>query len=170
MGELVARPANAVNDKIIAMADSHSAEEISKALGGTISAKKIASYTQTLLASKNWLTLAQEDRINTLKMQRLLLELDTQFRDNDNMALQLKFLKEIAARLDKRAQATQTDLTALYGNQAIIMGQAIELALTKALRMLQDVHPELEESEVREAMQLSLPLAMAEIDARTSDE
>jgi len=84
--------------------------------------------------------------------------------------LQLKFLKEIAARLDKRAQATQTDLTALYGNQAIIMGQAIELALTKALRMLQGVHPELSESEVREAMQLSLPLAMAEIDARTSDE
>lgn len=131
MGE-VARSSNKFDDKVLAMAGTHSPEEISEALGGTVSPAKIAAHTQSLLRSKNWLTATQEDRLITIRLNNMLLDLEDRFRtiDLDSVKVRLAILKEIGARLDKRAAATTEDLNKLYGNQGRIMAQAFDLALS----------------------------------------
>lgn len=131
MGEVV-RSANRVDDKILAMAGTHSPEEISLALGGVVSPAKIAAHTQSLLRSKNWLTAAQEDRLITIRLNNMLLDLEERYRtiDLDSAKVRLSILKEIGARLDKRAAATTEDLNKLYGNQGRIMAQAFDLAMS----------------------------------------
>jgi hypothetical protein len=132
MGELekVARPANRANDAILSLAASHSPEEISVALGNTVSPATIAAHTQTLLKSKNWLTAIQEDRLITIRLNNLLADLERRAWDIDNVKVRLSILKEIGNRLDKRTAATDEDLNKLYGNQGRIMGQAFDLALS----------------------------------------
>jgi hypothetical protein len=128
--DIAPRPANKIDDKILQLADNHSPEEISRALGGVISPAKVAAHTQTLLKSKNWLTAAQEDALISYKMKRILLTLEGRFMDNDNFSARLKLLKEIGGRLDKRETAKDADLNKLYNNQGRIMGQVVDLALT----------------------------------------
>lgn len=132
MGEVekVARPANKADDAILSLAASHSPEEISIALGGTIKPETIAAHTQTLLKSKNWLTAIQEDRLITIRLNNLLADLERRGWDIDNVKVRLSILKEIGNRLDKRTQATDEDLNKLYGNQGRIMAQAFDLALS----------------------------------------
>lgn len=164
------RPANKVDDKLLQLADSHSAEEISALLGGVLSPKTVASHTKKLLKSKNWLTRAEESQLLLHRLRKVLIELEGKFLDNDNATQRLRYIKEIGARYDARDAATQVDLDVLYGNQAIIMGQAIELALQKALTSLRESYPDLLEGDIRQALRLALPVAAAEIQARTADE
>lgn len=167
MGEVV-RAANKVDSKILAMAATHSPEEISIALGGTIKPDKIAAHTQTLLRSKNWLTAAQEDRLLTIRMNNMLIELEARYLDIDNAKIRLSILKELGNRLDKRAAATQEDLDKLYGNQGRIMAKAFDLALSYMKGALREaVDPEKWEELKQEGLrnaQLQLSRHQAEDD------
>jgi len=169
MGEVV-RSANRVDDKILAMAGTHSPEEISLALGGVVSPAKIAAHTQSLLRSKNWLTATQEDRLITIRLNNMLLDLEERYRnlDLDSVKVRLSILKEIGARLDKRAAATTEDLNKLYGNQGRIMAQAFDLALSYMKGALRDaVDPEKWEELKQEGLrnaQLQLTRLTAEED------
>lgn len=167
-GEIQVKSANFVDEKILSLAGAYSPTEISDMMAGRVSPEEVHDRGKALL-KRDWLTLAEEDQLVVRKLNKILIRLEGQYLNLDNASTQLKLLKEIGARLDKRAAATTVDLTALYGNQAILMGQAIELALQKTLGVLRKAHPELEESEIREALRLSLPEAAAEIQSRTVD-
>ena len=151
--EIVARPANKIDDKILQLADSHSPSEISRALNGVISPARVASHTQTLLKSKAWLTAVQEDMLISYKMKQVLIGLEGQYLDLDHALARVKILKEIGVRLDKRQAATEADLSVLYANQGRIMGQVVDNALTYMKGALREkVDPELWEELVKEAM------------------
>lgn len=131
-------PPNPLDVKILALADSHSPEEISERLGGIVRPKTVASRVAHLLKTKNWLTAAQQDQLYTLRMSAILEELEQRYMDKDMAKLRLNVLKELSARLDKRAAATQVDLNALYGNQGRIMLQAFDVALSYMKGALRD--------------------------------
>ena len=151
--EILKRPANKIDDKILQLADSHSPEEISHALNGVVSPAKVAAHTQTLLKSKDWLTDVQEDALISYKMKKVLIGLEGQFMDLDHALARLKVLKEIGNRLDKRKAATDTDLNKLYANQGRIMGQVVDIALGYVKGALRDkVDPDLWDDIVKEAM------------------
>lgn len=160
------KPSN-IDDTILKYADSMSPDEISMSLGGVISPAAVAARTQSLLKAKDWLTEAQEDQLVTLRMKELVYGITS--NDYKYLDVKLRALIALGDRLDKRKKATEVDLNTLYGNQAVIMGQAIELALQKALKVLREAHPELQEAEVREALKLALPEATYEIQSRTAD-
>lgn len=124
-----ARPTNKVDDKIIALAATHSMEEISQALGGILSPAKVGARAQVLFRSKDWLTTAQEDQAINIRFNNILLELESRYMDTENAQNRISVLKEMGKRLDVRRAATQVDLNTLYGNQGRIMGRVFDKAL-----------------------------------------
>lgn len=130
VGKDVARGANKVDATIYQFADSESPAEISRRLGGVISPQAVAARTQTLLASKDWLTTQQEGQLIDLRLRKILVTLEDRFLDIDSAMMQLKLLKEMGNRLDKRAASTSLNLDSLYGNQGKLMAKAYDIALS----------------------------------------
>lgn len=106
-----------------------SPEELSRSIEGLMTPVQVAAHVKKLLAEKDWLTAAEQDNLITLKLQAILSTLEQKFQDNENLDLQLKFLKEIGNRLDKRRAATQIDLTTYHANVGREMGRIYDLAL-----------------------------------------
>lgn len=105
-------------------------QEISERLGGVVSPVQVGARIKELLKMKNWLTAAEQDQEITLEMQRVLATLKARFQDNENLSLQLKVLKELGTRLDKRAAATQVDLNTYDANVGRQLGRVVDLALS----------------------------------------
>ena len=130
MNEIATRPANAVDDKILQFAGSHSPEEISFMLRPLIvSPERIMARTAELLKTKNWLDLTQNQIRLHLTLQSMLAKLQDRLLDNDNARLILQTVKELFSQTERMGRATEEDLNKLYGNQGIIMARAIDAAL-----------------------------------------
>lgn len=143
-----------LDDRILSMADSHSAVEISKKLGGVISPTRVASRTKELLETRDWLTEAQQDSLVIMKMRKVLLHLEGQLLDLDNAKVQLQFLKAIGDRLDKRRAATEVDLNTYHVNVGREMARVYDIALSYMKGALRgDVDPELWDETAREALE-----------------
>lgn len=128
--ELAKAPANAIDQRLLQNAASMSPEELSRSIEGLMTPVQVAAYVKRLLADKDWLTEAEQDNLITLKLQNILVKLEGKFQDNENLDLQLKFLKEIGNRLDKRRAATQVDLTTYHANVGREMGRIFDMALS----------------------------------------
>lgn len=136
--EIRAVPANAMDHKLLANADRLSANELSKLIGGIIPPERIAAHVKNLLKERDWLTDAELDNLITYKLQRALAKLESQFEDLDNLKVQLGFIRELGARLDKRRAATTVDLNTLYGNNGRLMAQIFDITLAHMRGQLQD--------------------------------
>ncbi|QIK64522.1 hypothetical protein G7068_16230 [Leucobacter viscericola] len=123
---IATRPANAMDDKILQLAGSRSPEEISFMLGGLITPERIASRTQELLKSKNWLTQQQEQRRLYLTLSALLATLQDGYFDLDKAKVILATVKQLSAQAERLGAATEEDLNKLYGNQGRIMAQVVD--------------------------------------------
>lgn len=147
-------PANGLDLRMLALADSHSAEEISDMLGRTISPAKVALHIKTLLKSKNFLDDAEKDQLITIRMNNILLELEGRHMDIDHAKARLATLKALGDRLDKRRAATTADLNMLYDNQGAIMGRVVDIAMSYikgAFR--EEIDPALWDATVKEALE-----------------
>jgi hypothetical protein len=147
---------NKLDERIIQLADHMSPEEISRELGGALSAAHVAARAKQLLKSRDWLTASEQDEIVTWKMRRILSELEKRHLDYDGAKVQLGLLKAIGERLDKRRAATLEEISSLHNNQAQIMYEAIRVMIEKAA--LGD--------EGRRAVQAALPEAVYVLSAR----
>ncbi|MFT4260352.1 hypothetical protein [Microbacterium sp.] len=119
-----------VDQTILRYCDSESAEEISLRLGGVVSPERVAARKEVLLTTKNWVTAAQQEELILYRLRVLLAKIEERFQadDLDSAMVQLRLLKEIGNRFDKRREATQLDLEKLYGNQAAMMLRAFDIA------------------------------------------
>lgn len=139
--EIRAVPANAVDHRLLANADRMSPEELSKLIGGIIPPQNIAAHVKSLLKERNWLEDAELDNLITYKLQRALSHLESQYKDLDNMKVQLGFIRELGTRLDKRRAATTVDLDTLYGNNGRLMAQVFDMVLAHMRGALGDLIP-----------------------------
>lgn len=119
-----------LDDRMLALADRCSPEEISEALGHAVSPAAIHRRIRELLAARDWLSEAEQDKLITLKMKRILGELEGRFLDLDNAKVQLQLLRAIGERLDKRREATEVDLNSYSANVGRQLGHVVDLALT----------------------------------------
>lgn len=170
MSETEQTHASVADGKILALADRMSPEEISEEIGGWYKPKEVAARIQALLKSRNWLTMAQEDQLVTVKMRELLAKLEERFFDLDNASMQLKVLKEIGTRLDKRQAATDFDIGRLYDNHAKLMFAAMRLGFDQAVVELQKRYPKLKMDELEEVFAASMPEARLMIAERNDGE
>lgn len=152
MSEIEVLPARPLDVKLLQLADSFSPEEIGERL--RLSPSAVAARITELLKMRDWLTAAQEDALITLRMKRILAQLEERYLDLDNAMMQLRLLKEIGNRLDKRQAATSVDLNTLYDNQGRIMARAFDIALSYMRGALRDeIDPERWDELTDEALQ-----------------
>jgi hypothetical protein len=146
-------PRSALAQKLLSMADRKSFEEMSKELSGVISAREAATHLSELLKAPDWMSAAQEDRLITIRMSTILATLEDRFQDIDNMTLQLKILKELGNRLDKRQAATTVDLNTWSVNTGRELGRIVDLSLSYMRGALREqVDPEKWDELLTEAM------------------
>lgn len=123
---------NWMDNTILRYSTSLSPEDISRKLNGVMSPERVAARAKELLSSANWLTMVEQEQALILRLQSILNDLEeVRTRgDYDNAEIQLRYLKEIGNRFDKRRQANAVDLNTLYGNQAQMMLRAIDKAIS----------------------------------------
>lgn len=142
-----------IDQTILRYCDSESAEEISRRLGGVITPERVAAQKTVLLTSRRWVDAAEREELVLYRLNRILAELDTRYLDNDNALVQLRFLKEIANRLDKRREATQVDLETYDMNVAREMVRVYDIALGYMKGALRgDIDPDVWDEVAREAL------------------
>jgi len=121
------------DEKILGMADYMSPEQISKKLGGAVSAAKIRLQLQRLLEDVDWIPEAQRETLLFRRMHMILAKLEripgSQW-DLDNLKVQLATLKELGNRFDKRRQANEVDLERYDRNVALEMARVYDIALS----------------------------------------
>lgn len=121
------------DEKILGMADYMSPEQISKKLGGAVSAAKIRLQLQRLLEDVDWITEAQRENLLFRRMHMILAKLESipgSQWDLDNLKVQLATLKELGNRFDKRRQANEVDLERYDRNVGQVLGRVVDLSLS----------------------------------------
>lgn len=122
-----------IDTTILRYCDSRSANEISEMLGGTVSPARVAALKEELLASRKWVTQAQEEELVLYRLRNIVSrfeEADNTASDMETARVHLGYLKEIGNRLDKRRAATQVDLETYDMNVAREMVRAYDIALS----------------------------------------
>lgn len=118
---------------LIQYADVESAAAISFRIGGVLSPTQVAARIDHLVEVPDRLTMLQQDQLITLKMRRVVAQLEewmTDHRASTRTAeVLLGGLERIGNRLDKRQAATEAELSTLYAFQGIAMLESIDLAL-----------------------------------------
>jgi hypothetical protein len=142
-----------IDKTILRYCDSESAEEISRRLGGVITPERVAAQKTVLLTSRKWIDAAEQDELVLYRLRRILAAFEGQTLDNDNAMVQLRFLKEIGNRLDKRREATQVDLETYDLNVAREMTRAYDIALGYMKGALRgEIDPDVWDELAREAL------------------
>ncbi|MEF9944106.1 MAG: hypothetical protein RR758_07985, partial [Burkholderiaceae bacterium] len=142
-----------IDKTILRYCEIESPEEISARLGGVITPERVAAQKEKLLTSKKWVDSAQKEELVLHRLGVILAQLESQYLDLDNAMVQLRFLKEIGNRLDKRRAATQVDLETYDMNVAREMTRAYDIALGYMKGALRgEVDPETWDELSREAL------------------
>jgi len=153
MGTDLSKP-GAFDERILSLADHMSPEQISRELGDVVTPARVALRIHELLKAQDWLSLAEQDRLVTYKMRKILTKLEGQYMDLDSAKVQVKVLQAIGTRLDKRAAATTEDLQTYNANVGRTLGRVVDLALTYMKGALREqVDPELWDSLVMDALE-----------------
>lgn len=142
-----------IDQTILRYCDSESAEEISRRLGGVVTPERVAALKEQLLGSKNWVTAAQQDELVLYRLRNILAQLEERYLDLDSAMVQLRLLKEIGNRLDKRREATQIDLETYDANVAREMTRAYDIALGYMKGALRgEIDPDIWDEVARDAL------------------
>lgn len=119
-----------IDQVIIRYGDTLSPAQIAFKLGGVLTPEQVLSRLHKLTETPDWLSAAQEDQLITLKMRVLVTELGDLPLTARNAEVILRGLEAIGARLDKRAAATEADLSKLYAFQGTVLLEMTQAALT----------------------------------------
>lgn len=148
---------------IVRYADTLSPAQIAHKIEGALTPQQVLTRIGQLLETSDWLTLAQQDMLVTLKMRQLVIELEEQPRTSRNAEILIRALEAVGNRLDKRQAATQQDLAQLYAFQGRVMLDAIQRALDHMKKSLTN-SAAIEPAEWDAALTQALRAAQLEVD------
>jgi len=133
-----------IDEVLIRFGDTLSAEEISFKIEGILTPVQVAARLDHLVAIPDRLSALQQDQLITLKMRRIISELEGMPRTTRNAEVILNGLEKVGKRLDKRVESTEKELHTLYAFQGGILLDAIKLALTHMRGAITDGDPQAE--------------------------
>ena len=152
---------DSIDDKMIRWTvEGLSPEAISERLGeGLLTPAEVRYRVAKALSSPNWLTEAQQELALMMVMRKNLAKIQ-QFLDggvdDKALALSLSYIKEIFARLDKRASVTQVKVDQYNENVGRTIGHVVDLALTYMKGALRsEVDPDRWDELVHEALRMA---------------
>ena len=152
-----------IDATLMRMADSASPEQISAELKGVLSPMRVRARIQELVTSTDWLTNTQQEWFVVQKMREILRRLEGQFQDNDSLQLQLRTLKEIGTRLDKRRDVMDVDLATYSANTGRQLLHVVDVALSYMRGALRD---EIDAERWDELFGEALNLAQVEVEKK----
>ena len=128
-----------IDQVLIRYADTLSLNAFSYKIGGALTPEQCGSRITQLLDAPDWLTAAQQDQLVTMKLRQLIVELQEMTLTARIAEVLIRALEGLGARLDRRAQATEKDLSTLYAFQGTVMLDAIGAAMDNMkARMVSD--------------------------------
>lgn len=153
---------------LVRYADSLSPAAISFKIEGILTPEQVMTRIGQLLDSPDWLTSAQQDRLVTLKMRQLIAELEEMPLNPRVAEILIRALEALGSRLERRAVATDRDLSVLYAFQGSVMLDSIEKALSHMRRSLTGGNP-VAEKQWDDALETALRFAQMEIGRHEAD-
>lgn len=133
-----------IDEVLIRYADTLSPAALSMKVEGALSPAQCRARITQLLDSPDWLTAAQQDQLVTMKMRILITQLEGMTLTARVAEVLIRALEGLGARLDKRSEATERDLSQLYSFQGTVLLDAIEIAMDHMKGALAKGNPELE--------------------------
>lgn len=130
-----------IDAALIRFADTLSPAEISIKIDGVLTPEQVAARTSKILMSRDWLDQTQQDRLVTMKMRQLIVELEEMPRTTRNAEVLIKALDTLGNRLDRRIQATEQDLSRLYAFQGAVMLDAVMSAIQSVRPLTESTTP-----------------------------
>lgn len=124
---------------LLRYADSRSPAELSLLVQNVLTPEECAARVSSLLEKSDWLSMTQQDALVTLKMRQLISELEDQPRSTRNAEVLIRSLEVLGNRLEKRAQATESDLTRLYQWQGELFIEAIMVVMEHVQRRVPEI-------------------------------
>ena len=122
-----------IDSVLIQYADVESAAAISFRIGGLLTPSQVAARIDHLVEVPDRLSLLQQDQLVTLKMRRVVAQLEEMMNDHRGTSrvaeVLLSGLERVGNRLDRRQKATEAELSTLYAFQGVFMLEAISEAL-----------------------------------------
>lgn len=119
-----------IDDALIRYADTMSLNALSFKIEGALTPEQCGARLAQLLDSPDWLTAVQQDQLVTMKMRRLIVELEDMPRTTRNAEVLFGGLDKLGARLDKRAAATELELSTLYAFQGMVLLDGVNAAMS----------------------------------------
>jgi len=127
-----------IDQALIRYGDTMSLNALSFKIGGVLTPSQCGARLSQLLDAPDWMTAAQQDQMITMKMRIVIVELEEMTRTSRNAEIIIRALEALGNRLDKRAQATEKDLSQLYAFQGTILLDAVSSALEHMKTKLTD--------------------------------
>lgn len=118
-----------LDQALLRYADTLSPKELSAKIDFMLTPEQVAARISQLLEARDWLDRAQQDRLVTLKLRQLIVELEEAPRTTRNAEVLIRALEALGNRLDRRMEATERDLQRLYAFQGAVMLDAVSAAL-----------------------------------------
>jgi len=156
MGSELTSNRSAMDAKLLSLARK-SPDEIAELTG--LDAKYVAERISELLASRDWLSDRQQERLLLEEIADLKDEVMFRMRSADekdfaavaNVAL--RTLKLISERLDSRRKLVDADIESISQAQAKVFGKAFDLALAHVVDVLGDgVDPDVVDATVQDGL------------------
>ena len=151
-----------IDQVLIRYADTLSLNAISFKLDGELTPAQCGARIAHLLDTPDFLTAAQQDQLVTMKMRQLIVNLEEMTLTARTAEVIVRALESVGARLDKRAEATERDLSTLYAFQGTVMLDAINVAMAH-MRGALTAGDELAEEQWDNALESALRFAQIEL-------
>ncbi len=133
-----------IDDVLIRYADTLSPVALSAKVEGMLSPAQCRSRIAQLLDAPDWLTAAQQDQLVTMKMRMLISQLEGMNLTARVAEVLIRALEGLGARLDRRTEATEADLSKLYSFQGAVLLDAVSIAMNHMREALAKGDAELE--------------------------
>lgn len=151
-----------VDQALIRYADTLSLNALSYKIGNILTPEQCGARIVQLLDAPDWLTLAQQDRLVTMKMRLLIVNLEEMTLSARTAEILIRALESLGNRLDRRQEATDRDLHTLYAFQGGVLLDGINAAMAH-MRGRLTAGDKLSEKEWDDALESSIRYAQMEI-------
>lgn len=156
------------DQKILRLAAYRSPVEISEQLGGTITAAEVASRTQELLASRDWLSIMQRKQMLLFKLEEIIdrywdWAMDGSVKSFQNVVLPA--IQEIRKLVSEDKETLEDFMLRISDSHAERIGMGFAIGFRKLIDAMQ-AEPE------RDADELLLevvPIAMKQVDSQMDE-
>jgi len=158
-----------IDQVLIRYADTLSLNAISFKIDGMLTPQQCGARIAQLLDTPDFLTAAQQDQLVTMKMRQLIVSLEEMQLTARTAEVIVRALESVGARLDKRAEATERDLSTLYAFQGTVLLDAVSIAMAH-MRGAITTGNEVAEEQWDNALESAIRFAQIELNKHDVDE